>query len=93
MTIKEFMERLGRTDRSKVMSQIKDGIEEMNLVSEVNIKRSRIDIVKDQRYYLIPPDCGRIINLQGKSQDNNQSKYAKIPRLIGDIFEADADGE
>jgi len=93
MTIKEFMERLGRTDETKLISQMKDGIEEMNMVSEINIKRTRIDIAKDQRYYSIPNDCTRIINIQAKNQDNQKDLYAKVPRLIGDVFGADADGE
>ena len=91
MTIKEFMERLGRTDQSRVISQIKDGIEEMNMISEVNIKRIRLNIAKDQRYYEVPNDCTRIINIQAKNQDNQKDLYAKVPRLMGDIFEADAD--
>ena len=93
MTIKEFMERLGRTDETKVISQMKDGIEEMNMVSEVNIKRINIDIIKDQRYYDLPQDCGRIINIQAKNQDNQKDLYAKVPRLIGDVFEADSDAK
>lgn len=93
MTLKEFMERLGRTDETKLISQIKDGIEEMNMVSEVNIKRIKIDITKDKRYYDIPGDCTRIINIQAKNQDNQKDLYSKVPRLIGDVFEADADGE
>jgi hypothetical protein len=93
MTLKEFMERLGRTDETKLVSQIKDGIEEMNMVSEVNIKRVRLDITKDKRYYSIPGDCTRIINIQAKNQDNQKDLYAKVPRLIGEIFEADSDGE
>ena len=92
MTLKEFMERLNRTDQSKVLSEMKDGIEEMNMVSEVNIKRVQLDIIKDQRYYNVPGDCTRIINIQAKNQDNQRDAYAKVPRLIGDIFEADSDG-
>jgi len=93
MTLKEFMERLGRTDETKVISQMKDGIEEMNMVSEVNIKRIRLNITKDKRYYDLPKSCGRIINIQAKNQDNQKDLYSKVPRLIGDVFEADADGE
>ena len=91
MTLKEFMERLNRTDQSKVLSEIKDGIEEMNMVSEINIKRVRLSIVKDQRYYDVPKNCARIINIQAKNQDNQKDLYAKVPRLMGDIFEADSD--
>jgi len=93
MTIKELMERLGRTDKAKLISQIKDGVEEMNLVSEINIKRVKFDLIKDQRYYIVPNDCTRIINIQAKNQDNQKDIYANIPRLMGDVFEADADGE
>ena len=91
MTLKEFMERLGRTDQTKLVSQMKDGIEEMNMVAEINIVRTSINIVKDQRYYNLPANCGRIINIQAKNQDNQKDLYAKVPRLIGDVFEADSD--
>tara|TARA_R110002096_G_scaffold199855_1_gene383733 strand:+ start:1708 stop:1989 length:282 start_codon:yes stop_codon:yes gene_type:complete len=93
MTLKEFMERLGRTDQTKLISQLKDGIEEMNMVSEINIKRIRLDITANQRYYTLPGDCTRIINIQGKNQDNQKDLYTKIPRLMGDVFEADSDGQ
>ena len=56
MTLKEFMERLGRTDESKVISQMLDGVEEMHMTSEVSLKRINIDITKDQRYYDLPHD-------------------------------------
>ena len=91
MTLKEFMERLGRIDQTKLISQLKDGIEEMNMVSEINIKRIRLDVTKDQRYYSLPTDCTRIINIQAKNQDNQRDVYAKVPRLMGDVFEADSD--
>ena len=93
MTLKEFMERLNRRDENKLISQMKDGIEEMNMVAEVNIKRVRLAITKDQRYYNVPTDCSRIINIQAKNQDNQKDLYAKVPRLVGEIFEADADGQ
>ena len=93
MTLKEFMERLKRTDESKVISQMLDGIEEMHMTSEVSLKRINIDITKDQRYYDLPHDCARIVNIQAKNQDNQKDLYAKVPRLIGSIFEADSDGQ
>ena len=93
MTLKEFMERLGRTDESKLISQIKDGIEEMNMTAEVNITRMNIDITEDQRYYALPSDVGRIIHIHAKNQDNQKDLYTKVPRLIGDVFEADSDGK
>ena len=91
MRLKEFMERLGRTDQSKVISQMLDGVEEMNMTAEINIERLKIDIRKDQRYYNLPDNVSRIINIQAKNQDNQRDVYAKVPRLIGDIFEADSD--
>jgi len=92
MTLKEFMERLNRTDQSKVISQMLDGIEEMNMTAEVNVTRINIDITKDKRYYSLPSDVSRILNIQAKNQDNQKDLYTKVPRLIGDVFEADSDG-
>ena len=92
MTLKEFMERLNRTDQSKVISQMLDGIEEMNMTAEVNVTRINLNITKDKRYYSLPSDVSRILNIQAKNQDNQKDLYAKVPRLMGDIFEADSDG-
>ena len=91
MTLKEFMERLNRTDQSKVISQMLDGIEEMNMTAEVNVTRINLNITKDKRYYSLPSDVSRILNIQAKNQDNQKDLYTKVPRLIGDIFEADSD--
>ena len=78
MTLKEFMERLNRTDQSRVISQLKDGIEEMNMTAEVDIARINIDITKDKRYYNLPPNCGRIINIKAKNQDNEKDLYGHL---------------
>ena len=93
MKLKEFMERLNRTDQSKVISQMLDGIEEMNMTAEVNVTRINLNITKDKRYYSLPSDVSRILNIQAKNQDNQKDLYTKVPRLIGDVFEADSDGQ
>ena len=44
MTVKEFMEREGITETGRAIAYIKDGLEEINLLSPTNITTIRLDI-------------------------------------------------
>ena len=46
MTIKQIMERVGITETGRALAYIKDGLEEINLVSETHFKKSRHDITR-----------------------------------------------
>ena len=94
MKVKEFAERIGGESiaTGKLIAYIKDGLEEINMISETHIDNERIDITKDQRYYDLPNDYIRIIDVKCKNHLNNKDEYRSLPRIIGSPTTNDADG-
>lgn len=66
MTIKQIMERVGITETGRALAYIKDGLEEINLVSETHFKKSRHDITNLQRYYDIPNEALQLKEIRVK---------------------------
>ena len=93
MTVDELMERVGMTSTGRAIAYIKDGIEELNTISETHIKTKRFDIVKDKRFYDFPPDYIKILDIRCKNHLNTKDEYRSIPRLVGNVATKDADGE
>jgi hypothetical protein len=56
MKVQEVMERVGVTDTGKALAYIKDGLEELNMISETHVTKERINIVQNQRFYNFPKD-------------------------------------
>ena len=50
MKVKEIMERAGITETGRALAYIKDGLEELNLEGEAQVKTDRIDIKQNKRY-------------------------------------------
>ena len=92
MKVQELMERAGITETGRALAYIKDGVEEMNVISETHIKTQRIDIVEDQRFYDLPDDHIQILDIRCKNHLNIKDEYRSIPRGIGNIPIKDADG-
>mgnify|MGYP003149315182 CR=1 FL=1 len=92
MKVQELMERVGTNETGKAIAYIKDGLEEMNIQSETHVTTQRVDIIVDQRYYDIPHDVIKIIDIRCKHHDNNDSKYRSIPRSIHKPPTEDEDG-
>ena len=92
MTVKELMERVGMTQTGRALAYIKDGLDEMNMISETHVTTQRIDITKDQRFYDLPNDSIKIIDIRCKNQNNNSDEYRSIPRSISPPPTEDADG-
>ena len=93
MKIKELMERIGSKETGRVIAYIKDGLEEINMISETHITQQKIDVTANQRYYDIPDDFIRIIDIKCKNHLNTKDEYRRIPRMIGDPYTEDADQE
>ena len=91
MTVKEFMERVGTTKTGRAIAYIKDGMEELNMISETHIAEAKIDIVKDQRYYTFPSDYIKITDIRVKNHLNSSDEYRGIPRMIGEPTIEDGD--
>jgi hypothetical protein len=93
MKVEELMERANMTETGRAIAYIKDGLEEMNMLAETHVTTSRIDIVKDQRFYDLPNDMIKIIDIRCKNHLNAKDEYKSIPRGIGNLSNKDADGQ
>ena len=92
MKVQEIMERAGTKDIGFAIAYIKDALDEMNIIVETHITTQRIDINKDQRFYEIPNDCLKILDIRCKHHDNDDEKYRSIPRSIYEPAIVDEDG-
>ena len=87
------MERVGMTQTGRAIAYIKDGLEEMNMMSETHVITTRIDIVENQRYYNLPNDLIKILDVRCKNHLNRNDEYRTLPRMIGEPITEDADGQ
>ena len=92
MTVQEIMERTGMNQTGRAIAYIKDALDEMNLLSETHTKRIRIDIEANKRFYAIPKEVVKILDIRCKDHQNNSSKYQSIPRSIYEPETEDSDG-
>ena len=92
MKVNEIMERAGMKETGRAIAYIKDALDEINIISETHITTQRMDINSDQRFYAIPNDCLKILDIRCKHHDNNDSKYRSIPRSIYEPTIVDEDG-
>ena len=92
MTVKEIMERAGTTETGRAIAYIKDALDELSILSESHITTQRIDINENQRFYNIPNDCLKILDIRCKHHNNDDSKYRSIPRSIYEPTIVDEDG-
>ena len=93
MTIKELMERVGITETGRAIAYVKDGLDEMNMITETHINVERIDITQDQRYYNLPNDVIKITDIRCKNHLNTKDEYRSIPRMMFKPPTEDADGQ
>ena len=91
MKVQEIMERVGTNKTGLAVAYIKDALDEMNILSETHITTQRIDINKDQRFYSIPNDCLKILDIRCKHHNNEDNKYRSIPRSIYEPVIVDED--
>ena len=92
MKVKELMERVGSSETGRIIAYIKDGLDEMNMIGETHVTTQRIDINTNQRFYDIPNDAIRILDIRCKNQGNAADEYRSIPRTINPPATEDADG-
>jgi len=92
LKVKELMERVGMTQTGRAIAYIKDGLDELNMLAETHVTTQRIDIAKDQRYYNLPNDAIKIMDIRCKNQSNSKDEYRSIPRTVGQPVTEDADG-
>jgi len=92
MTVKEIMERAGMTSTGRAIAFIKDALVEMNSISETHTKTTRIDIDQNKRFYNLPNEMVKILDIRCKHHDNTSSNYQTIPRTMYEPETEDKDG-
>ena len=83
MKVREIMERCGLNQTGLAVAYIKDGLEEIEMLTETHLKEDNINILANKRYYDIPPEAIKIIDITGKNQLNSLDEYKSIPRIVG----------
>lgn len=91
MKLKELMERIGINQTGRAIAYVKDGLEEMEMLSEINTKVSKMDIVEGQRFYSFPSDMIKSTDITVKNHLNSKDEYRSIPRMIHKPGIKDAD--
>ena len=91
MTVKELMERVGINQTGRAVAYIKDGLEEIQMLTEVHTRLERFDITAKQRFYTLPNEMVKMIDIRVKNHLNSKDEYRSIPRMIHEPAIKDAD--
>ena len=91
MKVKELMERVGSNQTGRAVAYIKDGLEEINMLTETHTNLERFDITEDQRFYTLPNEMVKMIDIRVKNHLNSKDEYRSIPRMIHKPVVKDAD--
>lgn len=92
MKVKELMERVGSNQTGRIIAYIKDGLKEINVLSETHIRNAKIDMTADKRFYEFPNEMLKILEIRCKNHLNSKDEYRQVPRLIYEPTVKDADG-
>ena len=92
MKVQELMERVGSTNTGLIIAHLKDGLDEMNMLAETHVTTARIDIVKNKRFYELPYNMVKLLDIRCKNQFNSKDEYRSVQRGIGSSINKDADG-
>jgi hypothetical protein len=93
MKVKELMERIGMTETGRAIAYIKDGLEEINILSESHVTTTKLSINKGQRFYPIPQEALKLLDIRCKNHLNTDDEFRSIPRMVGEPKTEDSDGK
>ena len=82
MKVQELMERICATQTGRTIAYIKDGLEEINMIAETHVRRLKVNLTEDKRFYSLPNDMVKVIDVQCKNHRNSKDEYRSIPRLL-----------
>ena len=82
MKVLELVERTGISQTGRIIAWIKDGLREINMYYETHIRNENLNIVKDQRNYVIPNEMVKVLDIRVKNHLNSNDEYRSIPRLL-----------
>jgi hypothetical protein len=91
MTVKELMERVGTNETGRAVAYVKDGLEEINMLTETHTRLERFDITENQRFYTLPNEMVKMMDIRVKNHLNSKDEYRSIPRMIHKPTVKDAD--
>ncbi len=91
MKVKELMERVGSQQTGRVIAYIKDGLQEIEMLTETHTRLERFDITENQRFYTLPNEMIKMIDIRIKNHLNSKDEYRTIPRMIHKPQVKDAD--
>ena len=91
MKIKELMERVGTNETGKAVAYVKDGLEEINMLTETHTRVETFDISANKRFYTLPNEMIKMIDIRVKNHLNSKDEYRSIPRMIHQPVTKDAD--
>ena len=92
MKVENIMERAGMVETGTAIAYIKDALEEINKLTETSFRESKIDIEENKRFYHIPNEAIKILDIRCKNHLNDKDEYRSISRLIHEPPIKDADG-
>tara|TARA_R100000808_G_scaffold23135_1_gene50963 strand:- start:1708 stop:1989 length:282 start_codon:yes stop_codon:yes gene_type:complete len=93
MNVKELMERVGSQQTGRIVAYAKDGLEEINMLTETHTRVETFDITADQRFYTLPNEMIKMLDIRVKNHLNSKDEYRSIPRMIGQPIIKDANDE
>tara|TARA_R100000458_G_C8227237_1_gene209961 strand:- start:179 stop:460 length:282 start_codon:yes stop_codon:yes gene_type:complete len=91
MDIKELMERVGSQQTGRIVAYVKDGLEEIEMLTETHTKVESLDIDENQRFYTLPNEMIKMIDIRIKNHLNSKDEYRSIPRMINQPTVKDGD--
>ena len=91
MKIQQLMERVGITQTGRALAYIKDGLEDLNMNFETHVTTEKIDITENQRFYDVPNEVIKILEVRALNHLNSKDEYRRIPRLVNKAWVPDGD--
>ena len=91
MKIQQLMERVGMTETGRALMYIKDGLEDLNMNFETHVMTTKIDITENKRFYPIPNNVVKILEVRCKNHLNSKDEYRRVPRLTYKPWVPDGD--
>ena len=91
MKIQQLMERVNNFETGRIIAYIKDGLEDLNMNFETHVTTEKIDIAENQRFYDIPNETIKILEVRALNHLNSKDEYRRIPRLVNKPWIPDGD--
>ena len=91
MKVQQLMERVGNFETGRIVAYIKDGLEDLNMNFETHVTTEKIDITENQRFYDVPNEVIKILEVRALNHLNSKDEYRRIPRLVNKPWVPDGD--